>query len=73
MQPKKELTNEQVESLNDALSMVSFHGHAEVVKLLIKAGADVTAKDNDPICLAIENGHAEVVKLLIKAGAGKEK
>ena len=52
-----------------SIRYASENGHIEVVKLLIDAGADVTAMNNKAIRLASENGHLEVVKLLIGAGA----
>jgi ankyrin repeat protein len=52
-----------------SIIFASRNGHIEVVKLLIGAGADVTADDNEAIRFASENGHIEVVKLLIGAGA----
>ena len=42
----------------------------ETVKLLIEAGADINAKNNDgytALMLASWNGHKDVVKLLIEA------
>ena len=48
----------------------SEHGHFDVVKLLIKQGANVDSYDDDLALLkACNNGHADVVKLLIKHGA----
>jgi ankyrin repeat protein len=47
-------------------------GHAEVVTILLKAGAEVNAKvleNCTPLYYAAENGHAEVVKILLMAGA----
>ena len=48
------------------------NGHLEVVRALIKAGADVNAKDNDgwtPLHYSAWNGHLEVARALIEAGA----
>ncbi|KAJ9440250.1 hypothetical protein DIPPA_01611, partial [Diplonema papillatum] len=56
-----------------ALDIASLHGHSEVVKELIAAGAnvDVQHKDNGRTALhrASHNGHLQVVKELIAAGA----
>ena len=58
------------------LIIASENGHAEVVKLLLAAGAD---KDKamhggtTPLYIASFNGHAEVVKLLLAAGVDKDK
>ena len=52
-----------------ALCWAVKNNNAKTVKLLIKAGADVTACNNYAIRFASENGHTEVVKLLIEAGA----
>lgn len=46
-------------------------GKIEILKLLLKAGADFNMKDaygDTPIHLAISEGHVEIVKLLIDAG-----
>ncbi len=42
---------------------------AEVVKLLLDAGANIHAWGDAALLWAVENGHAEVVKLLLKSGA----
>ena len=44
-------------------------GHAEVVRLLLEAKAEVDSKDSfgkTPLSWAAHNGHVEVVKLLEK-------
>ena len=44
----------------------------EAVKVLLKAGADVNARDKDggtPLYAAVFWGHVELVKLLLEAGA----
>ena len=56
-------------NVNKALICASENGHDEVVKLLLKAGADPTVRDNYAIRWASERGHIEVVKLLLSAGA----
>jgi ankyrin repeat protein len=40
----------------------------ELVKLLLKHGADCTAQDNRPIRVASYNGNLEVVQLLLEHG-----
>ena len=47
-------------------------GHDEIVKVLIKAGADVNVKNDDgdtALMRAEEKGHDEIVKILKAAGA----
>ncbi|MDR2128952.1 MAG: ankyrin repeat domain-containing protein [Burkholderiaceae bacterium] len=47
-------------------------GHAELIKLLLKAGADLDARspnDSTPLMMAARYGSAESVRLLLKAGA----
>ncbi len=47
-------------------------GHAEVARVLLAAGADVTARDEDDFTAlmhAAGAGHAGVVKVLFEAGA----
>ncbi|KAJ1476917.1 ankyrin repeat-containing domain protein [Baffinella frigidus] len=54
------------------LLLAAQNGHAEVVQLLLKAGADTSTMDTDgltPLHFAVSNGHAAVVKLLLDAGA----
>lgn len=46
--------------------------HIEMVKLLIRHGANINSKDkadNSPLHLAIYNGHGKLAKLLIESGA----
>ncbi|KAH7151960.1 hypothetical protein B0J13DRAFT_594004 [Dactylonectria estremocensis] len=51
----------------------SYYGHRVIVKLLLKKGADVEAKDSKhgrtPLSWAAENGHEAIVKLLLEKGA----
>ena len=54
------------------LHVASRNGHAEVVRRLISAGANVNVPDDDgdtPLLLAARSGSTVVVKLLIGAGA----
>ncbi len=60
------------ESRGTALIWAAFHGHREVVKLLIKRGADVNAASAGgltPLLLACVQGHISAVKLLLEGGA----
>jgi ankyrin repeat protein len=62
----------QNENGDTALIRASSRGHTEVVKFLIKEGADVNTKDifgNTALTLASLGGYIEVVKLLLEAGA----
>ena len=47
---------------NTALLMAAKHGHADVLKLLLEAGADAN----------IENRYPDIVELLLQAGANKD-
>jgi ankyrin repeat protein len=49
--------------------VASENGHADVVRLLLKYGANVHANDEVTLVVASENGHADVVRLLLKYGA----
>ena len=44
-------------------------GHTEVVKLLLNAGANVHAWNDEALRYSSGNGHIEVVKLLLNADA----
>ena len=55
-----------------ALHIAAQNNHAEVVEVLIDAGADIEAKDEDgssPLHCACRRGALNAVKLLVKAGA----
>ena len=58
---------------NTALHVAVREKHAEVVQVLIDAGADVNGRASDgdtPLFLAIRKGSLDMVKLLVRAGAG---
>ena len=55
------------ESHVTALYVASMNGHAEVVRTLLDANADVTQPDNDddsPLAAACRSGHLEIAQLL---------
>ncbi len=52
-----------------ALRTACARGHAEVVKVLLDAGADARSGSDWSLRIASERGHAEVVKMLLDAGA----
>ena len=55
-----------------ALITAASAGHSDIVKLLIKKGADVNSSDKDGITVLMEAsimGHTKIVDLLIDAGA----
>ena len=53
----------------NALSWAAEHGHADIVKRLLKLGAEYNENNNYPLELASRNGHTEIVKILLNAGA----
>jgi len=52
-----------------AFTSACARGYVDIVKVLIAAGVNIHAKDEEALNWAAEGGHAEVVKLLIEAGA----
>src|SRR5437762_3495088 len=52
-----------------ALHWAAYHGDAEMVRMLLKAGADVKAKTRignmTPLFLAAQVGNAKIIKLLL--------
>ncbi|MEE1743299.1 ankyrin repeat domain-containing protein [Streptomyces sp. JV184] len=57
-----------------ALDLAAGRGHADVVRLLVEAGADLEQRageyeESTPLCLAAIRGHTEVVEVLLDAGA----
>jgi len=61
------LTNS--EYINDALLIASKNGHLDIVKYLIKNGADIHTEDDFALILAKEFGYLNVVEYLIENGA----
>lgn len=57
------------ESVTDALPAASGKGDAEIVRILLDAGADVETLDGNPLNIAAMNGHKDVVDLLVERGA----
>ena len=58
-----------------ALMRAFGHGHAEIARLLLEAGADKDLADNSgetALMLSSVLGHAEIARLLLEAGAGKD-
>ena len=56
-----------------ALSGAVRQKHADVVKVLIDAGADIETRNKDlwtPLLLSSQNGGLRIVKMLVEAGAG---
>jgi ankyrin repeat protein len=63
------------ESKNESLFIAIINGNLEIVKELIKEGADVNEDNNSitPIMIASSKGYLDIVKELIKAGADVNK
>jgi len=68
----KDLSNLSQEEKDEKLIEASRIGQLDILKLLIKIGANVNAKDSygyTPLLYASRYNKLEVVKLLLKAGA----
>ncbi|CAH1255560.1 ANKRD28 [Branchiostoma lanceolatum] len=60
--------------LNTPLHMAATNGRTEIVQTLLKAGADVNARDKEqrtPLHLTARNGYDETVRALIMMGQGR--
>ncbi len=54
------------------INQAAYGGHAEVVRLLLRAGAKAHAPEDEgqtALIIAAEPGHMEIVRLLLEAGA----
>uniref|UniRef100_A0A3P9HW24 Ankyrin repeat and SOCS box containing 3 n=1 Tax=Oryzias latipes TaxID=8090 RepID=A0A3P9HW24_ORYLA len=66
------LVNAQTHEGESACYLAAQRGHVGVVRLLLKAHADVDQMTNDlscPLYAAVDRGHADVVDLLVSKGA----
>ena len=45
------------------------NAYKEIVELLLKAGANVHARNDEALIYAAGNGHKEIANILIEAGA----
>uniref|UniRef100_A0A3B3I7I2 Ankyrin repeat and SOCS box containing 3 n=1 Tax=Oryzias latipes TaxID=8090 RepID=A0A3B3I7I2_ORYLA len=66
------LVNAQTHEGESACYLAAQRGHVGVVRLLLKAHADVDQMTNDlscPLYAAVDGGHADVVDLLVSKGA----
>ena len=52
-----------------ALDFAILKGHIEIVKLLLKSGANIDLQDGSAIDLAVKNGNEVIIKLLLAEGA----
>ena len=56
---------------DSVINIASFHGHADIVSILLNSGANPHIADKEgftPLMSACQNGHEEVVRLLISSG-----
>jgi ankyrin repeat protein len=54
---------------DDAIKSAVSHNQAEIVKILIDAGADIACGNHYPIIHAAQSGFVEVMQVLLAAGA----
>ena len=58
-----------IHARNDVVIQIAAReGHAEIAKLLIKYGVDVSSQDNNALMSAAEFNHIETVKVLLDSG-----
>jgi uncharacterized protein len=74
--PRRMTAEERPKDLNrggmSALMLAAREGHVEVLRTLLKVGADVNFTDPDgstPLLVALMNGHWDAARLLIDSGA----
>jgi ankyrin repeat protein len=63
------MNDEEKFALDTALVIAAAGGHKDIVKSLLKAGADIHASEDAALMRAAEEGHTETVKLLLARGA----
>jgi len=52
-----------------ALEIAACYGHADIVRCLLAAGANLHGNNDRALWYAAANGHAEIVRILLAAGA----
>ncbi len=63
--------NKSDKNLNCPVAIACFHGHAEILRILIEAKAELHTKNENgqtPLMTCSWNGHYECAKLLVEAG-----
>ena len=75
LESRADLEIRAAEDGSTALHCATFNGNAEVVKVLLDAGADRSSALEEgatALHLATRGGYLEIAHLLIDAGAGKQ-